>query len=60
MDPMMTTLNLKTRTKIGSWNVNTMREPSRLAQIIKEMKEYKLDILGLSETRWNGKGEHTV
>ncbi|KAJ4426130.1 hypothetical protein ANN_26939 [Periplaneta americana] len=57
---MMTTLNLKTRTKIGSWNVNTMREPSRLAQIIKEMKEYKLDILGLSETRWNGKGEHTV
>ncbi|KAJ4430487.1 hypothetical protein ANN_22703 [Periplaneta americana] len=56
---MMTTLNLKTRTKIGCWNVNTMREPSRLAQI-KEMKEYKLDILGLSETRWNGKGEHVT
>ena len=34
-----------------------MLEPSRLSQVLREMANYKLDLLGLSETRWNGSGE---
>ena len=34
-----------------------MLEPSRLSQVLREMANYKLDLLGLSETRWNGSGK---
>jgi hypothetical protein len=37
-----------------------MLEASRLSQVLKEMIHYKLDLLGLSETRWNGSGEITT
>jgi len=37
-----------------------MFEASRLSQVIKEMTHYELDLLGLSETRWNGSGEFTT
>jgi len=53
----MTTIGMKTRTRIGFWNIRTMLEASRLSQVIKEMTHYKLDLLGFSETRWNGSGE---
>ena len=33
-----------------------MREPSKTAAVIKEMKRYKLDVLGISECRWTGSG----
>ena len=48
---------MKKRTRIGFWNIRTLLEASRLNQVIKEMTEYKLDLLGLSETRWRGSGE---
>lgn len=47
----------RTRTRIGTWNVRTLAEPSRLAQACREMENYRLDILGLSEVRWKGQGE---
>jgi len=37
-----------------------MLEASRLSQVLKEMLEYKLDLLGLCETRWSGSGELTT
>ena len=37
-----------------------MTEPSRLAQVSREMGRYKIHILGLSETRWKGTGEHVT
>ena len=37
-----------------------MLEASRLSQVLKKMTHYKLDLLGLSETRWNGNGEFTT
>jgi len=48
---------MKKRTRIEFWNIRTVFESSRLSQVIKEMTHYKLDLLGLSETRWNGSGE---
>lgn len=50
-------IGYKIRTRIGTWNVRTLAEPSRLAQACKEMADYRLDILGLSEVRWKGHGE---
>ena len=42
---------------LGTWNVRTLLEPGRCAQVAKEMTTYKLQILGLSEVRWNTFGE---
>jgi hypothetical protein len=42
---------MKRKTKIGFWNVRTLRESGKLSQVEKEMREYRLDILGLSEVR---------
>jgi hypothetical protein len=59
-DIMATTFSLKTRTRFGCWNVKTMMEPTKLAQIDKERNAYHIEILGLSEKRWNGSGEHRI
>ena len=49
-------LGPKTKISIGTWNVHTMNEASKLAQVTREMKRYRLDILGVSECRWTGSG----
>lgn len=36
------------------WNVRTMYETSKSAQVLSEMQRYHLDILGVSEYRWTG------
>lgn len=53
----MTTISMKERTRIGLWNVRTMNESSRLAQIEQIAKNYRIEIMGMCETRWNGYGE---
>ena len=52
-----TTTGMKKRTRIGFWNIRSMLEACRLSQVLNEMTNYKLDLLGLSETRWRGSGE---
>jgi exonuclease III len=47
----------KTPLNLGTWNVRTLLEPGRCAQVAKEMANYKLQVLGLSEVRWNTFGE---
>lgn len=55
---METTFGIKTRTRFGTWNIRTMLEASRLAQVTHGMGRYKLQVLGLCETRWPEHGEH--
>ena len=43
--------------KIGSWNVRTMYQVGKTKQVVNEMENYKLDILGISELRWTGFGK---
>ena len=50
-------LSTRTTTKIGTWNVQTMFETGKLYAVEKEMERYGLDILGVSEARWNGEGK---
>ena len=41
---------------IGSWNVRTMN-PGKLEVVKQEMARVNIDILGISELKWTGKGE---
>ena len=43
--------------RIGSWNVRTLYEAGKTAQVIQEMQKYRLDLLGISETHWSQAGE---
>ena len=56
----ISTLGYRTRTRIGNWNIRTLTETSRLAQVEKEMKRYHIEILGLSEVRWKNSGEINI
>jgi hypothetical protein len=42
-------IGMKKQTRIGFWNIRTMLEASRLSQVLKEMTNYKLDLLGLRQ-----------
>ena len=46
--------NVKEKLKVGMWNVRTMTQDGRLEQVERLFMEYGIDILALSETRWNG------
>ena len=43
-------------TKVAQWNVRTMYETGRCAQFAKKMQNYGIDVLGISEARWNQSG----
>ncbi|KAK6975851.1 hypothetical protein BgiMline_022236 [Biomphalaria glabrata] len=55
-----TIISTRTTTTIGTWNVRTMYETGKTAQVAAEMKMYKLTILGISESRWTGSGLTSV
>ncbi len=43
--------------KIGTWNVRTMNRKGKLENIKEEMKKNCLNVLGLSEVRWESCGD---
>ncbi|VEN37907.1 unnamed protein product [Callosobruchus maculatus] len=47
---------LREAMRIGTWNVQGMLQPGKLAIIEKEMREHNIGILGLSETHWKEEG----
>ena len=53
---MMEILNAKTQTRLGFWNVRTMFETHKLAQVTSEMNRINRYILGVSESRSTGVG----
>ena len=53
-------LGPKAKIHLGAWNVRTMCEASKTAQVIIQMKRYGLDILGISECRWTGSGRQVT
>ena len=57
-DRRMEVLSANTRTRIGFWNVRTMYETGKLAQVTGEMRRYNLHILGVSESRWTRAGRY--
>ena len=49
-------LSAKLKTRIGFWNVRTLFDNGKIAQVTSEMARHSLDILGISENRWTGAG----
>ena len=49
-------LNLRTNLKIGTWNVRKLKELGKLHTICYEMERNNINLLGISETNWNGNG----
>ena len=51
--------DIDTRSNIitGTWNVRTLRETSKLDELIHEMNRYRGNILGPCEVRWKSIGE---
>ena len=50
-------LTPRKQSKIATWNIRTMYEAGRTAQVVKEMNSYNICLLGLSETRWLQTGQ---
>ena len=48
---------MKWKTRNGFGNARTLKEYGKLQQVEKEMTNYKLDTMGLSEIRWKNNGE---
>ena len=46
--------------RIPTWNVRSVLEASKVAEIAKEMKRFKIEVMGLCETRWPNSGEITT
>jgi hypothetical protein len=58
-------LKLRNTIRIGTWNVRTLMQPGTLELLTREMNRCKVNILGISEMRWSGKGhfstdDHTI
>ena len=51
--PMDKLLSTKYRTRLGTWNVRTLYQTGRCAQVGAEMNRYNIEVLGLCEVRWN-------
>ena len=49
-------LQLRNNFNIGTWNVRKLKELGKLNIICNVMSNYKMQILGISETNWNGSG----
>ena len=51
------TPTLKTRNApmvLGTWNVRTLLQAGKLDNLIQEMEEIGMDVIGIAETRWTG------
>ncbi|WP_353806118.1 endonuclease/exonuclease/phosphatase family protein, partial [Acinetobacter baumannii] len=59
-NPPMTLFTTKAPTRIGTYNVRTMYETGKSAQVANEMRRYRIDLLGISECRWNDSGRVTL
>ena len=42
---------------VGTFNVKTLKAKEKLSNVVKKMKQLELNVLGVSETRWEGAGD---
>ena len=50
----------KYKIRVGSWNVRTLYQAGTLQQVLREMTNYKVEILCLSEARWTDSGRRIL
>ena len=56
-DRLTPLLTPKATARVTTWNIRTMYETGKTIQVAREMKHYKIGVLGLSETRWLQSGQ---
>ena len=56
----LSTVLLTKQINMGTWNVRTMYQTGKTAQVAAEMTRYKLTLLGISETRWAQAGQRRI
>lgn len=49
-------LSQKVKIRLPCWNVHTMHQTGKLAQVVKKMDRYNMVIIRKSEARWTGSG----
>lgn len=54
--PRADSLRPKTTRRVGCWDVQTLNQTGKLAQVVREMESYNIELLVVSETRWIGSG----
>ena len=54
--PMVDFLKTKKKMKVACWNVRSLYQTGKLAQVVREFDNYNLYIIGISEARWTGTG----
>ena len=47
----------KCKLKVGCWNLRTFYRANKLARLLREMENYNIDLLGVSEARRTGAGK---
>ena len=51
----------KTKIRVGSWNMRTLYQTGKLQEVVlREMENYKIELLCVSEARWIDSGERTL
>ena len=53
-------MTAKKKFKLGFWNLRTMSQYSKKEQVIKQMIQYKIDVLALLEVRRTGMGRKRI
>ena len=53
-------LTPKYKIRVGSWNVRTLYQAGKLQQVLREMTNYKVEILCVSEARWTDSGRRIL
>ena len=43
--------------RMGCWNIRSLNKVGKLEEVKREMKRYRLNILGISEVRWKGQDD---
>jgi exonuclease III len=46
--------------KFGSWNIRSLCRICAIMSVAGELENYKLDLVGVQEVRWEGEGYQTV
>ena len=60
LTPTVDSLKLKEKTSIACWNVRTLYQTGKLAQVVRDFPKYGLYILGVCEAHWTGSGQRTI
>lgn len=52
-------VNLRNNVRVATWNVQTLYQAGKLANVIGEMRRGGIAIMGVAEARWTGSGSFT-